>query len=369
MKILFCSPYMPPSLVEQFRYASEAANNFAGNLLEQLKKTNDVAVLSFYSFPKDGKWSREIEHELSDKGIHFVARVGRLSQIIGFFRYQWKAFWLMRGTDYVLLYNYYWMYYGILFLAHLLGVKTALIIADHSGEESYTSFIRRFLARWAERDYKRFHRLIFLSRHLYNTFPHAHKMFFPGAVRISNYADFQYHRQKKCRILYAGLLNEVTGIDLYLDAIRTFDLPDTEFIFTGRGPYEDLIRQAARNDERIKYAGFVSRKQYCQFLDSADIVVNPRNMNLPENKNNFPSKIMEYLASGKIIVSTRFAGWEEFKEHILFVDTSAKALSTGLQKAFSMRGEGEQVFKENRTFAALYDWEHQTARLLNFLKE
>ena len=369
MKILFCSPYMPPEIAAQFQHASEAANNFAGNLLEQLKKKNEVTALSFYSFPKEGKWCQEIEQELSEKGIHFISRIGLLSQITGFFRYQWKVFSLMRGADYVLLYNYCSMYYGILFLAQILGVKTALILADHAGAESYTSPIRQFMARRAECDYKRFHRLILLSRHLYDTFPHPAKFFFPGAVRITDYADFEYRRQKKCCILYAGLLNEVTGIDLYLNAIRMFDLPDIEFVFTGRGPYEDLIRQVAQEDERIKYYGFVSRKKYYEILDSSDIVVNPRNMNLPENKNNFPSKVMEYLASGKIVLSTRFTGWEDFKDHILFVDTSADALCVGLGEAFEMRGQGSRIFDENRAFAVRYDWRTQTERLLTFLKE
>lgn len=369
MKILFCSPYMPPEMVAQFRYASEAANNFAGNLLEQLKKENEVTVLSFYSFPKEGKWSQEIDRELVKKGIHFITRIGIFSQITGFFRYQWKLFSLMRGVDYVLLYNYCWMYYAVLFLARLLGIKTALIIADHSGAESYTSFIRRFLARWAERDYRYFHRLILLSHHLYDTFQHPAKFFFPGAVRIIDYVNFQYRMSPKCCILYSGLLNEVTGIDLYLNAIRMFDLPNVTFVFTGRGAYEDLIRQAAQKDERIQYYGFVSRERYYDLLDKADIVVNPRNMNLSENKNNFPSKVMEYLASGKIILSTRFAGWEKFTKYILFVDASEAALCEGLREAVAMRGQGERIFEENRAFASNYDWGVQTKRLLTFLKD
>ena len=368
MKILFCGTYMPPALIARFRYASEAANNFCGKLLEELRHGNEVQVLSFYGFPKEDHWSNAVEEEISAQGIDFVTRTGPISRITGFFRYQWKVFRLMRNMDYVLLYNYYWIYYGILFFARLLGVRTALIVADHSGVESHASPLRRFLVRWTERDYGRFDRLVFLSRHLYETFPHRNKLFFPGAVRMADYAGFRHEVKEKCRFLYAGLLNEVTGVDLYLEAIRLLDMPEAEFHFTGRGPLEDAVREAARRDARIVCHGFVSREEYYALLAGADIVVNPRNMGLPENKNNFPSKIMEYLASGRIVVSTRFAGWEDFAQHIFFVETSAAGLWQGLLKACAARREGAQYFEKNRAFVSQYDWSRQVERLIAFLR-
>ena len=340
VKILFCGTYMPPALIPRFRYASEAANHFCGNLLKELRHGNDVQVLSFYGFPKEGDWSNEVEKEISEQGIDFVVKTGTISRITGFFRYQWKLFRLLRDMDYVLLYNYYWIHYGILGLARFFGVRTALIVADHSGPESHTSLVRRILARWTERDYRRFDALIFLSHHFYEQFPHPHKLFFPGAVCMADYAGFRYRKKEKCQFLYSGLLNEVTGIDLYLKAIRLVNMPNVEFVFTGRGPLEKAVREAAQQDARIVYHGFVSREEYYGLLAGADIVVNPRNMALPENKNNFPSKVMEYLASGNIVISTRFAGWEDFAPYILFVETSVEALCGGLQEAYGKRREG-----------------------------
>lgn len=360
---------MPPDLIARFRYASEAANNFCGKLLEELRHDNDARILSFYGFPKERLWSEAVENEISAYGIDFVAKTGKISRLTGFFRYQWKLIHLLRGMEYVLLYNYYWIHYGVLFLAWLFGVRTALIVADHSGVESHTSPLWRLLAKWTERDYRRFDRIIFLSRHLYEEFPHPHKLFFPGAVRMADYAGFRYRRRKKCQFLYSGLLNDVTGIDLYLAAIRGWAMPEVEFIFTGRGPLEGAIREAARKDARIVYHSFVSREAYYALLQEADVLVNPRNMALPENKNNFPSKVMEYLASGGIVVSTRFAGWEEFVPHILFVETSVEGIRDGLAEAYAKRAEGARYFVANRAFVAQYDWSKQAKRLMEFLKE
>lgn len=368
MKILLCSAYMPPSLVAEFRYASEAANNFVGRLARELQSENDVRMLSFYGFPDEGGWSPKNRMEVSKQNIHFVIRRRGIIGVLDFFRYQWKAFRLMREVDYVLLYNYYWINYAILLFARLWGIQTALIVADHSDTRSCVSLFRRFLAKWAERDYRNFDRLILLSYDLYKRFPHPQKLFFPGAIHMQDYAAFRYRNNKICRYLYSGLLNEVTGIDLYLSAIRKTSLQDAEFWFTGRGPLESMVREAAQNDERIVYKGFVSREDYYRILDEVDIVVNPRNMNLPENQNNFPSKIMEYLASGNIVVSTQFPGWEAFAPHILFCETSTEGLCQGLLQAFRHRKNGEQIFDQNRDFVQQYDWGSQTQRLISFLR-
>ena len=158
---------MPPSLVAEFRYASEAANNFVGRLARELQSENDVRMLSFYGFPDEGGWSPKNRMEVSKQNIHFVIRRRGIIGVLDFFRYQWKAFRLMREVDYVLLYNYYWINYAILLFACLWGIQTALIVADHSDTRSCVSLFRRFLAKWAERDYRNFDRLILLSYDLY----------------------------------------------------------------------------------------------------------------------------------------------------------------------------------------------------------
>lgn len=359
---------MPPSLVAGFRHASEAANNFVGRLTGELQRENEVRMLSFYGFPDEGGWSPKKRMEVSAQNIEFVIRRRGIIGIVDFFCYQWKAFRLMREVDYVLLYNYYWINYAVLLFARLLGVQTALIVADHSDIRSCSSLFRRLLAKWAERDYQRFGRLVFLSYVLYKRFPHPQKLFFPGAIHMEDYAMFRYRKKRTCRYLYSGLLNEVTGIDLYLSAIQKTSLQNVEFWFTGRGPLESIIREAAQNDVRIVYKGFVSREEYYRILDSVDIVVNPRNMNLPENQNNFPSKIMEYLASGNIVVSTQFPGWEVFAPHILFCETSTEGLCQGLLQAFHHRKNGERIFDQNRDFVKQYDWGSQTQRLISFLR-
>ena len=369
MHILVCSSYMPPKLLALFRFASEAANNFMHRLIAQLDMRCDVSILSYYGFPKERKWTRDVEEEIASKGISFVTRKEIPLLIFSAALYQWKFFWSLRKKEWVILYNYTWIGYGVFLFSRFWGVKTALILADHSPADIPMSFVRRVIARKAVHDLRCFDALIVLSRHLYETVPHERKLFFPGAINMQDFADFSLPQGAQCIFLYSGLLNEVTGIDLYLQAIRRFEKDDVLFLFTGRGPMEEEIARLAEEDVRVRYEGFLAREDYYALLNRANVVVNPRNMNLPENKNNFPSKVMEYLASGRNMVSTRFMYWEEFPKTIYFCDATAEGIEEGLQKAYADWQAGISSFSVHRDFAAQYDWRIQTDRLLAFLEE
>jgi len=103
---------------------------------------------------------------------------------------------------------------------------------------------------------------------------------------------------------FAGALVEAAGVDLLLDAIPQIKDPTIEFWFSGRGPLEERMKQQAASDPRIRFFGFVSEQQYSDMLQRAAVLVNPRPSRLLENRYNFPSKLMEYMAAGRPIIST-----------------------------------------------------------------
>lgn len=358
---------MLPKVVKKFQYASEAANNFQDNLLIELKKNHEVQVLSYLGFPKEDQWTADIEREMLQEGIQYISRQGLFSRFTGLIFYYLKFLRMAYQTDYILLYNYYYINFLILPLARLLRKKTALILADHSGKGDYSSWIRKRIAVKTEQDYYKFDKLIILSKHLYQKMSHPNKLHFPGALRLSAYRDFSLKTTKETRVLYAGLLNRVTGIDLYLSAIRQVTDRNVQFLFTGRGPLKTTIEAAAKRDNRILYLGFLSREAYYQLLDDVDIVINPRNMHLPENQNNFPSKIMEYLASGRRILSTRFPGYEDFEPYITFCGSDSREIAEGLLHILGQSEECDKVFQANRRFAAQFDWSVQVKRITDFL--
>ena len=134
---------------------------------------------------------------------------------------------------------------------------------------------------------------------------------------------------------------------------------------SGKGSFQKLVEDAAKQDDRITYLGCVPYEEYLSNLKQAAVLVNPRNMNLPENENNFPSKIMEYLATGKPIISTRFPGWEKYNEYITFCVSTAE----GLQMALESAEVGKDGVKEQRKFAAGFLWSNQVKKIQSLLME
>ena len=105
-------------------------------------------------------------------------------------------------------------------------------------------------------------------------------------------------------------------------------------------------------------------------LNEADVLVNPRNMDLPENANNFPSKIMEYMATGKPIISTRFPGNERFEKHVLFSESTAEDLERKMDIILSYHNEEyKNCYLKNREYAKNFLWKEQVKKFMDLVRE
>ena len=100
-------------------------------------------------------------------------------------------------------------------------------------------------------------------------------------------------------VLYTGMLHKQFGILNLINAIHQIPDNDIELHLCGYGDALDEIISLAKIDQRIKYLGVVSRDQALEEQSMASLLVNPRVPdNNPFTKYSFPSKTLEYLASG-----------------------------------------------------------------------
>ncbi len=134
--------------------------------------------------------------------------------------------------------------------------------------------------------------------------------------------DREYFETKAEKIVYfAGTFNIYSGIPQLLDAIKLIFNPDYRFWFSGRGPLEKDIIALAKDDKRVKLWGFIEREPYLRLMEKATILVNPRPSVLPASRYNFPSKLMEYMAAGRPLVSTSTSDINEvYKDVVVLVE-------------------------------------------------
>lgn len=145
--------------------------------------------------------------------------------------------------------------------------------------------------------------------------------------------------KKKKAIMYSGKLDIEYGLDILLKAFMKINNEELELWLTGGGNAEEYVRECAKKDKRIKYYGFLpSRKDVLKKQQEASLLVN---MRLPSEKASaycFPSKLLEYMATGIPVLSFKIDGIpKEYSRYIIFIENqSVESLIDSINRVFNM---------------------------------
>jgi glycosyltransferase involved in cell wall biosynthesis len=138
--------------------------------------------------------------------------------------------------------------------------------------------------------------------------------------------------------VYAGGLQKRYGVGNLVDAFHEMDLPYTLHLY-GNGNMIDYIREVAAKDPRIEYKGIVSHDELLQIERGAKLLINPRPVyGELDTRFNFPSKLMEYMQSGRPVITTKLLGIpEEYEGKMFFFENdTTDALKEGIRKVLAM---------------------------------
>lgn len=143
------------------------------------------------------------------------------------------------------------------------------------------------------------------------------------------FADCKY-------ILYSGILSKKFGIETLLTAFSSIRDDELQLLICGCGECEEQI--ADFKDSRIHFLGKLDRSQVLALQRNAAVLVNPRQNNEEFTKYSFPSKTMEYLASGVPVVAYKLDGIpDEYDRYIRYVpDNEPEALAHTIKDVCDM---------------------------------
>lgn len=105
-------------------------------------------------------------------------------------------------------------------------------------------------------------------------------------------------------VVAAGRLDEANGIKEILGAFSLLEGDRYRLHIAGTGPLENTVREAAGRDHRIRYHGFIPFEEVLSLYATADVLVNMRLTQRLNTRYFFPSKTMEYMASGVPVITT-----------------------------------------------------------------
>lgn len=145
-------------------------------------------------------------------------------------------------------------------------------------------------------------------------------------------------KERYTTVLYTGNLDSRYGIMTLLEAFHSIDDPNYRLWLCGDGNSVENIKQYEQNDGRIKYWGAISRDEVLELQQRATMLVNPRSSREEYTRYSFPSKTMEYLASGTPTIMAHLASIpKEYDPHIFyFEDESSDGLKQRILEVGSM---------------------------------
>lgn len=160
-------------------------------------------------------------------------------------------------------------------------------------------------------------------------------------------------------ILYTGTLAKAANISNLLHAFNKVADPGAELWICGSGEMQEEIKSQAKKNPRIKYLGFQPKAKILQLQANAAILVNPRASDAEYTKYSFPSKTIEYMASGTPVVMHRLPGIpREYSDYLIYAeDNSYQALAEALDKVLSWSQEQRKDFGER---AKIFVQEHKS---------
>lgn len=141
-------------------------------------------------------------------------------------------------------------------------------------------------------------------------------------------------------VVYTGKLNRQFGVCSLIDGFRLLKDPQLRLVLCGEGDAMAYARKAAEKDSRIQITGQVPPEEAQRIQHMASVLINPRPNNEEYTKYSFPSKIIEYLLTGKPVVSYMLNGmpknYKEFLYPIREDIPAAEAIAQAITNAISV---------------------------------
>lgn len=126
-------------------------------------------------------------------------------------------------------------------------------------------------------------------------------------------------KTKELALLYTGALVLRYGIGDLLDAFMKIDDKRFRLWLCGIGDAVDYIKECKRKDNRIIYFGKVSKSEAETMQKKATLLINPRHSSEELTKYSFPSKTIEYMASGTPTLMCHLPSIpSEYDEHLFY---------------------------------------------------
>ena len=212
---------------------------------------------------------------------------------------------------------------GVYWACKLKRIKTAGIVTDLPDMEFNGKLLRFF----SNRLIKKSDALIMLTEQMNSRINPNGKPYIVLEGHVDSEAplpekQIPYETETGVRlVMYAGSLKKLYGIESLAKGFLQADIPNAELRIYGDGDYRPELEALAAKHPTVKYMGVAKNAEIVRQEQKASLLVNPRPTAPEYTKYSFPSKNMEYMASGTPLLTTKLPGMpEDYYPHIYLLE-------------------------------------------------
>lgn len=254
---------------------------------------------------------------------------------------------------------------------HRLGVPAAVVVTDppnvdHAFDTKLSRALKRIDARIIRRLLPSFDGVIAVTEQIVQDFTQGSRsLIMEGFATELSIVD-ESHEGRRPLAVYAGGVKAAFGVDVLLQAQG---LPGAGFDLAvyGAGPFVDEVVAAQKRQPGVMYGGVLDLAGLMDAYASADVLVNARPPDLDYAPYTFPSKLLEYLATGKPVVSTRLPGIpEDYWQVLIPCEPTAESVAAAI--ALAAAQQTPEARARRLAFVASRTPSVQGRRIVEFLE-
>ena len=214
-------------------------------------------------------------------------------------------------------------------------------------------------------------KVIFISNALSKLYSLKKKNF----IVLHDATDPKNFRNKKKiknikRVTYIGSFFKGRGIELIIQLAKNFK--KLEFCLYGNQNKKFKI-----NQKNLKFFRHIEYSKVPNILSNSDILLMPYSKNVEINAKNIntanycsPLKMFDYLAAGKVIISSKLEGICEILNHrknaIIAKDDALETWSNIIKNLIENKFDVKKISYNSIKTANIYSWKNRAKKIINY---
>lgn len=392
MRILFISHYYPfDTLLFCERYAKVgldyAADNLCRSIIQGFELNNCkfdiINVPNVGSFPVRFKKANMMElHEGNVYSIPFLNIPILKNKFISSNLIKAVSDWIKHHNDeslIIVLYSTPNMNFVSAIKKNYPDVKVIIIVTDLP--QYMASGNSRLVATYMKRNSKKnsdtwslFDGFILLSEKMKDKLPiNGRPCIQMEGIYNDTYKVDEFDPVAQKVVMYTGNLDERYGLRMLVDAFMDIEDSDMQLWIRGSGAMKNYILECCKQDKRIVLLDRMSRYDLIKLQKQATVLVNPVPPSQEFSKYFFPSKTLEYLASGTATLMYHLDSIPaDYDEHLYYIEgTNKENLKASI---VNICGKSKKELEEHGKAASKFIMlekcpQKQIANLLKFLNK